>query len=360
MSQLLLSALAVVCPSCDGHNPPRAEVCASCATPLLETAQASAAPRAAAAPSAGKPATARPSTGAAPPGLRPATRTPPPTPSAGLPVAARVGGPPTAAPPAAARGPTAPAQPAQRPSGSAPVVAPATPGTAAPAPKAAPAARPAPAASRFGLSVIAGTSRGQRFKLPVTGCTVGRTRGAILFAEDAFLSAQHASFLIKDSVLHVRDESSASGVYVTISAPETIAPMALFIAGQRLFRFTGKLESPPPVPGQPVIYGAPVPLGQGVYGVEEILVGGRSGRAVITVAPLFTIGQANCDLSYPQDEGLASRHCELSPSPTGAQLRDLSGGLGTYVRLAPQVERPLRPGDRVRLGQHILQVELLG
>lgn len=269
-------------------------------------------------------------------------------------MAARAGTAPTAAPPAPPRGPP---PPAQRPSHGAPGL----PAAPAPAPKAAPAARPAPAASRFGLSVIAGTSRGQRFKLPVTGCTVGRTRGAILFAEDPFLSAQHATFLIKDSVLHVRDESSASGVYVTISAPETIAPMALFIAGQRLFRFTGKLEAPPPVPGQPVIYGAPVPLGQGVFGVEEILVGGRSGRAVITVAPLFTIGQANCDLTYPQDEGiLASRHCELSPSPTGAQLRDLSGGLGTYVRLAPQVERPLRPGDRVRLGHHILQVELLG
>jgi hypothetical protein len=38
----------------------------------------------------------------------------------------------------------------------------------------------------------------------------------------------------------------------------------------------------------------------------------------------------------------------------------LSGGLGTFVRLASGVERPLRPGDRVRLGQHVLQVENLG
>ncbi len=112
--------------------------------------------------------------------------------------------------------------------------------------------------------------------------------------------------------------------------------------------------------GRPHVYGAPVPLGQAVYGVEEVLVGGRAGRAVVTAAPLLTIGQANCDLSFPGDEGLAGRHCELSPTPTGALLRDLSGGLGTYVRLAAGVERPLRPGDRVRLGQHVLQVENLG
>ncbi|NPC83647.1 FHA domain-containing protein, partial [Pyxidicoccus fallax] len=223
------------------------------------------------------------------------------------------------------------------------------------------AARPAPpAASRFGLAVIAGTSRGQRYKLPVTGCVVGRQRGAILFPDDVFVSPLHATFLVKEGALFVRDESSASGVFVAVAGTEALTPRTLFSAGQRLFRFTGRLESPPPVAGRPFIYGAPVPLGQAVYGVEEVLVGGRAGRAVVTAAPLLTIGQAHCDLSFPGDEGLAGRHCELSPTPTGALLRDLSGGLGTYVRLASGVERPLRPGDRVRLGQHVLQVETLG
>ncbi|MFY0568334.1 FHA domain-containing protein [Archangium lansingense] len=363
MSQLLLSALAVVCPNCDGYNPPRAEVCASCGTSLSE-APATAKPppsRTTPASSAGKPTPgiSRTPPGAArppesPPGLRPASsRTPAPVASAGgIPLATR------AAPGVAA--PRSPVVPLTRPA------APATP-AAAPAagvskPAAAPAsgARPAPAASRFGLAVVAGTTRGQRFKLPVTGCTVGRTRGAILFADDTFVSAQHATFLIKDNVLHVRDESSASGIYVTIPGAETIPPMTFFVAGQRLFRFLGKLEAPPPLAGRPTVYGAPVPPGQGVYGVEEVLVGGRSGRTVVTSTPLLTIGQANCDFSYPQEEGMAGRHCELSFTPAGAQLRDLSGGLGTYVRVASSVERPLRPGDRVRLGQHIIQVELMG
>jgi pSer/pThr/pTyr-binding forkhead associated (FHA) protein len=189
---------------------------------------------------------------------------------------------------------------------------------------------------------------------------VGRTRGAILFGDDPFVSAQHATFLIKDNVLHVRDESSASGVYVTIPGAETLPPLSFFSIGQRLFRFLGKLEAPPPLVGRPTVYGAPVPPGQGVYGVEEVLVGGRSGRTVVTSAPLLTIGQANCDFCYPQDEGLAGRHCELSFTLSGAQLRDLSGGLGTYVRIPPSVEWSLRPGDRVRLGQHIVQVELMG
>ncbi len=230
----------------------------------------------------------------------------------------------------------------------------------APRPAGPPGTKPVPTASRFGLVVVAGTARGQRFKLPTTGCSVGRSRGAILFADDVFVSAQHASFFFKDNALHVRDESSASGVFVTIPGTEQLAPRSLFSVGQRLFRFLGRLEAPQGLPGRPLVYGAPVPPGHAVFGVEEVLVGGRSGRIVATSAPLLTIGQANCDFCYPQDEGLANRHCELSPSPTGALLRDLSGGLGTYTRLVPKTDRPLRPGDRVRLGQHILQVELLG
>ncbi|ADO71426.1 FHA domain protein [Stigmatella aurantiaca DW4/3-1] len=388
MSQLLLSALAVVCPNCDGHNPPRAATCGLCGTGLGDAPPPRVVP-ARPAPSAARPgasppgAAARPtavapsskaaeaanarSSEAVPPGLKPsAGRTPLPT-SAGVPVDPGGAHPPAgrtaAGPSAPARaaspegGPRAPA--AARPPHPAPGERPAPPVPEA-HPTARPTARPAPAASKFGLSIVAGASRGQRYKLPMSNCVVGRSRGAILFAEDLFVSALHATFLVKEGALFVRDETSASGVYVTVPGTEAIAPRTLFSAGLRLFRFSGRIEAPVNLPGQPIIYGAPMPLGQALYAVEEILVGGRAGRAVVSAATLLTIGQAHCDLSYPQDEGLAGRHCELSPTPTGAMLRDLSGGLGTYIRIPAGIERPLRPGDRVRIGQHVLQVEALG
>ncbi|MDY7230774.1 FHA domain-containing protein [Hyalangium rubrum] len=308
-----------------------------------------------------------------PPGLKPSSaRTPPPSATGGIPVEPAARPPPAAPAVAPVRAPTtgtaqaAKPAPAARPPPPPPVPterpAPPVPDAPAVARPAAPAAatRPAPAASRFGLTVVAGATRGQRYKLPVTGCVVGRSRGAILLQEDAFVSALHATFLVKEGALFIRDESSASGVYVTIPGTEAIAPRTLFSAGSRLFRFSGRLEIPIAQPGQPVIYGAPVPLGQAIYVVEEVLMGGRAGRAVVSAAALLTIGQAHCDLSYPQDEGLASRHCELSPTATGAMLRDLSGGLGTYVRIAPATERALRAGDRVRIGQTIFQIEALG
>ena len=432
MSQLLLSALAVVCPNCDGYNAPRTGACGQCGTGLFEAAPAKPpAPRAntgsrpaaapatgtrpalAATPRAAEPGAATPrASEPVPPGMRPSARTPSPSSPGGIPTvepANRPGPPvpsvPSVPPVAAARPPgqAAPqamprAAPASRPPPPPPVTgerpappvteapvartAPPVPDVARPAPPvpdgprpappvpdgprpAAPAAtpgtaRPAPAASRFGLTVLAGTTKGQRYKLPLTGCVVGRSRGAILLQDDVFVSALHATFLVKDGALFVRDESSVSGVYVTVPGTEAITARTLFSAGSRLFRFSGRIEIPITQPGQPVIYGAPVPLGQAIYVVEEVLMGGRAGRAVMSAAALLTIGQSHCDLSYPQDEGLASRHCELSPTAAGAMLRDLSDGLGTYVRIAPGTERPLRAGDRVRIGQHIFQIESLG
>ena len=214
------------------------------------------------------------------------------------------------------------------------------------------------AAHRFVLAVIAGSGKGQRYRLPSGGCWVGRSRGNILFPEDFFVSTHHATLTVREGQLCIQDEASASGVFVSISGQETIARDALFCAGQHLFRYLGQLQPHARRPiGQPQVYGVPIPPGQAVYGVEEVLVGGRPGRAVITAGPLLTIGQLRCDLSFPQDVDLAGRHCELSPVPQGAILRDLSGALGTFVRIAPGTVRVLNAGDRFRIGQQVLQVE---
>ncbi len=221
-----------------------------------------------------------------------------------------------------------------------------------------PAATPVQEGPKFGLSVLAGPARGQRFRLGAKGAQVGRSRGVILFPDDPFVSPLHGTFTLREGKLLVRDEESTSGIYVSINGQETIPADSFFATGLRLFHYVGALEPAPPfVPGRLQIYGAPVPTNQTHYSVEEILLGGRPGRAMITGGPILTIGQSKCDLSFPADDGMAARHCELSPMPTGAMIRDLSGGLGTYIRITE--ERPLKAGDRLRIGQQTLQVELL-
>jgi pSer/pThr/pTyr-binding forkhead associated (FHA) protein len=211
---------------------------------------------------------------------------------------------------------------------------------------------------RFGLTVMAGPARGQRFKLGAGGAQIGRTKGAILFPDDPFISPLHASLVVREGKLYVRDEASTSGVFVSISGTEMLPPGGTFCTGLRLFRYVGAIEPCPPWNRRDVVvYGAPLPNHQTHYAFEEVLLGGRAGRCIITPGPVLTIGQGRCDFAYPNDEGLAPRHCELAPMPTGVMIRDLSGGLGTFVRASG--ERALRPGDRIRIGQQTLQVDAL-
>ena len=215
---------------------------------------------------------------------------------------------------------------------------------------------PAASATVFFLTVISGSAKGQRYRVPSAGCAIGRTGGGILFPEDVFVSGRHATLLIRKGQLHVRDDSSTSGVFLSIKGQRTIPRGAMFSAGQRLFRFRGPIDAASPSPG-PRPYGVPAPPGPEVHAIEEILVGGRPGRVVVGAQPVLTVGQIDCDLSFPADEDLAGRHCELTPTAKGAVLRDLSGGLGTLARIPAGTVQALSPGDRFRVGQQVLRVD---
>ena len=329
MPALLRQHLGVVCPSCDFLNVTGAVKCMSCGSMTDHAMPSARTDKHQAHVPEPLPAAS------VPPGLKRANTTPS-----------------IAAVPAPAPAPAPPPEPAPPPRSALPPsgVRPTFQSSTTP---------PAPVTGpKCGLSVLAGPARGQRFRLGANGAQVGRGKGVILFPDDPFVSPLHATLTMKDGRLLIRDEESTSGVYISINGQETIPADSFFATGLRLFHYMGALEPAPPfVPGRLQIYGAPVPPNQVHYSVEEILLGGRPGRAVITAGPILTVGQSKCDLSFPNDDGMAPRHCELSPMPTGAMIRDLSGGLGTYIRLAS--ERTLKPGDRLRIGQQTLQVELL-
>ena len=94
----------------------------------------------------------------------------------------------------------------------------------------------------------------------------------ILFPDDPFVSPLHATLMVKDGRVVIRDEESTSGCYVSVAGQETKPADSYFCTGLRLFRYAGALEPAPPfVPGRMVVYGAPVPPNQVHYQVEEIL-----------------------------------------------------------------------------------------
>jgi pSer/pThr/pTyr-binding forkhead associated (FHA) protein len=351
MVALLTKTLGVVCPSCDFLNVVGAVRCMACGTATDGVTTSPATPRVEAqrpAPVEHEAETTMPAATAPreppatmPPGLKrsssSATNTSPQhTPQAPTTNTSPVHIPQAPPSPATARGPSRPTFQSST----------------------TPPPQPSPG-PRFGLTVLAGPARGQRFRLTATGAQVGRSRGGILFPEDPFISPTHATLVVRDGKLFVRDEASTSGVYVSVNGQETIPVGGAFSTGLRLFRYVGALAPEPAWNRSDVlVYGAPLPNGQVHYGIEEVLLGDRGGRCVLTPGPVLTIGQGRCDFSFANDEGLTPRHCEVAPMPDGAMIRDLSGGLGTYVRISG--ERALKAGDRLRVGQQTLQVEALG
>ena len=330
MPALLTKSLGVVCPSCDFLNVVAAVRCMACGT----ATDGVAAPARAEVPRV-QPSPVEITANAANEATVPGT----PIPTA-----------PPPAPPGLKRSVTGPVPQQQPPRGP-----PTRPTFQSSAPT---QTTPQVAGPKFGLTVLAGPARGQRFRLAATGAQVGRSKGAILFPDDPFISPLHATLSIRDGKLFVRDEASTSGVYVSISGTETIPANGTFCTGLRLFRFVGAVDPAPPWNKVDVlVYGSTVPTGQVHYAVEEVMLGDRGGRCLLSPGPVLTVGQGRCDFSYPNDEGLAPRHCEISPLPDGAMIRDLSGGLGTYVRVTG--ERLIKAGDRMRIGQQTLQVEAL-
>lgn len=303
---VLLAQLGIVCPRCDAYNAPKSVSCQACRAELgffeSPSAKPATAGRIAAAPST-KPATAE----------------------------AQQAAPPAAKIPSVASMPAAP-----------------------PAPKPGSMGGVASSGPRFRLVAVRGTvGPGSAFKLAGQSVSAGRSKGILLFPNDAFVAPLHCTFFYKEARLFVRDESSPSGTFVTV-AREAIAPNTFFAVGDTLLRYLGPL--PAPAPAAVLHYGAPLPA-QPLYLLEEILEGLRPGRCLARVGPVVTVGSAGCEFLIAGDPTVAPRHCEVAFSPQGATLKDLGTPAGTFLRLPPGGERELKPGEQVRIGNEILRVE---
>jgi hypothetical protein len=317
----LTGMLGIVCRSCDAYNDPGLRTCVACGKPLGSAEQSS--PGAAAGSEADALGMPRP-----PPAVRAA---PPPVPV-----------------PAPAQAAPVPAQ------------APAAPTRAPAPPPAAPAARPAPSFTAR-LCVERGEApHGSVFKIAGTEVQAGSAQGQIQFPRDPCLSPLHATFVVRDQSLIIRDEGAAGGVYVRLrGSTVSLRPGGLFAVGDRLLRYGGTLPPPPPTaPDGTHRQGSPRPEPAAVM-VEEWLEGGIGGRSYVRVGPSITVGRTGCSINLGDDPFVSQAHAELVIESDGsAKLRDLGSSNGTFVRLPPGGEHQVIDGDRVRMGREVLRVEV--
>jgi hypothetical protein len=201
---------------------------------------------------------------------------------------------------------------------------------------------------------------GTAFEVGAGELQAGRAGGQAAFPDDPCLAPLHATFLLRDGALVLRDEGAAGGVFVRLRGLTIpMRPGGLFAVGNRLLRFAGPLPPPPPPPADGTRrLGSPRPERTAVV-VEEWLEGGVGARSYVRLGPSITIGRTGCAINLAEDSHLSQTHAEILVEPDGtAKLRDLSSAGGTYVRIPPGSERELHDGDGVRLGREVLRVEI--
>jgi len=219
------------------------------------------------------------------------------------------------------------------------------------------AAAPAPAAvvkpSRGSLVVInPDGSEGGTFPLGDGSTSVGRSAGA-LFAADAYLSPQHATFVLSATNCTVRDDGSLNGIYVKLKrdAPIKLSDGDIFRIGQELIRFDS-LAGPQFVDGvEPM--GSPNP---GYVGRLSLVIGRESTGNSYPIPPDgMHMGRERGDVIFPDDGYVSGLHCRVHYDGSSCVLTDVGSSNGTFLRV--RGSRAVVSGDLLLMGQQLFRVQ---
>jgi pSer/pThr/pTyr-binding forkhead associated (FHA) protein len=242
------------------------------------------------------------------------------------------------------------------------------PATGKPLPGIAPAEPPAGRTLFFGalqqqpvvprLVVIKGEGGdGATYHLQGTTTVIGRVSGDITFAEDPFLSPEHAKFTSQTGRLFVQDLGSENGVFLRIKKPTPIGNAAHLLVGEQLLRVQAHPFSDGSANDQGTYYyGSPRPLGS--FQVIQCLAGGGEGRVATAEDGSLSMGREGNTMNFPDDRFISGHHARLDAAADSDEiiLTDTGSRNGTFVRLEGAQE--LFHGDYLFVGQQLLRVEI--
>ncbi len=198
---------------------------------------------------------------------------------------------------------------------------------------------------------------GATYHLQQTTTGIGRNAGDITFAEDPFLSPDHAKFTSRDGRLFVQDSGSANGVFLRIKKPTPVGDGTDMLVGEQLLR----LRRHPFSDGSPnhngtYYYGSPRPESR--FQVIQCLAGGGEGRVCSAEDGTMSLGREGNTMNFPDDRFISGHHARLESAADsdGVILTDTGSRNGTFIRLAGAQE--LFHGDYLFLGQQLLRVEI--
>ena len=220
----------------------------------------------------------------------------------------------------------------------------------------APAVADAPqaAATRARLVLIQPDgSEGDSYSLSTSPMLIGRSTGGI-FANDAYLSPEHAEFRFEDEQLVVRDMESLNGVYIRIEAdvPIELFDGSIFRVGQEILRFDGPTAPDPGADGTQHM-GSPH---RGYLGRISLLIGRETTGNSYPIPPHgIHLGRERGDVIFPEDGYVSGLHCRVHSEVGHVFLTDIGSSNGTFARVSNESYVP--QGTFVLMGQQLFRAE---
>jgi len=190
---------------------------------------------------------------------------------------------------------------------------------------------------------------------------LGRAGCDVNYPDDALLAPRHASVLIREGKLYLRDLESQNGTFIKQRQDAELTPGDAFLLGRQLFRFTALSMDDAPTPGlgqmTAVWAGAPkiqrAPMNAKL---EHIKLTGEVMNEFRLEKSEFTIGRAAGDLVFKDDPYMSGKHACIVTLPGRFVLQDLQSRNGIYRRLRDEVE--LQDSDEFFVGEQMFRVEV--
>jgi ferredoxin len=190
------------------------------------------------------------------------------------------------------------------------------------------------------VSLLVDGTKGESYPV-VAGrvTTLGRTEGDITFPQDTWLDARHASLVHAPDGFLLRDDGSATGVFLRMPPGKTmpLAPGSYVRAGKRFLHFVTDADR----------------------ALVEVF--DRDGKQVARheLTPrLTTFGRALADIELDaEDRTLSKRHLSAQWADQQLLVADLGSRNGSYLRIPGSWK--LETGDEIRLGQQRLRLEVV-
>jgi pSer/pThr/pTyr-binding forkhead associated (FHA) protein len=220
------------------------------------------------------------------------------------------------------------------------------------------AALPAPKKTVHGLFVTVNRdgSDGQSVEIDAETFDIGKSEGALQFADDPYLASRHLRIVVQGGKIFLRPLDNVNGVFVRVQTCD-LAPGDSFLVGKELLRYE-PLDAQERDPPQLVEHGVRMfgSAPREAWGrLRQLTVAGTTRDVWHLCRPELVLGREEGDVTFPDDEFMSRRHAAVKRVGTKTRLEDLGSSNGTFVRV--RNDRPLVAGDLIRVGDQLLRYE---